>query len=266
MPTQPTADSGGGGASPRGHTNTNTNNSDNRRESRAESARRYRESQHFDNHDPNLPKLHLGNGGDNPHQIKAFTKLIEALANLIQTDATNFPENGKAIAEGFERDSLPTYTRPSTPVMPKKTDTQYYDAQNNFNRESFMTDLEIYKVDKLNYETELKEYKKKQKACEEASYRLYAKLKSQTSKELWERIKQQADFADADKDKDPIKLKSIIRKIMLGRTDAVEKYTGAIQSLVLFFTLYQGGGMALVQWRVALFKKLQSGSKSRDRE
>ncbi|EJK65993.1 hypothetical protein THAOC_13101 [Thalassiosira oceanica] len=119
------ADSGGEGATPRGHTNRPGSYNSRRNNNRAEAAQRYRESQEFDNPDNTMQKLYLGNGGGNAaNQIREFTKALQQLYEHIQTNPTDFPEHAGEIADGFIKGEMPKCTPPTKPTMPTKTDAQ----------------------------------------------------------------------------------------------------------------------------------------------
>ena len=204
-----------------------------------------------------LGKFELHSPTDQARAIDQYEKTMEYILNHVASNNTDYKHVGRMLQEGFVKGEMPSLSISAQPTQPNQNDSKYemQVAASGGKGTTTVVDQDLYKHDWEVYRIEHEEWRyqrgidaKKIEALEDGIPKMARLILNQCSEQLISTIKQQEQWRDLEDMKSPVELGALIRKVMLGFTDALEPNLRGMLIMRLWLTFFQGPRLGLMRY------------------
>ena len=220
-----------------------------------------------------LGKFELFSPADQAGAVAQYDKTLEMILNHVASDTTNFKHVGRLLLEGFQAGKMPEVSVDPEPTPPDRRAAKYEmqvattggKTQTEVDRELFNCDFELFKINHEEWQYERAKNEKIKAALEDGIPNMSRMFVNQCSDQLLSAVKQQVEWRDVKNMKSPVELGALIRRVMLGFTNAVEPNLQALLIMRLYLTLFQGPTHGLLKYdelywgMITLMREINNG-------
>ena len=209
---------------------------------------------------PEIGKFNLHLHTDQAKAIDQWEKSTDSMLDFVSLNNTDFKHVGRILVEGFKLGKMPALSIDAEPTEPDRTadiykmDVEVADGKGGTKTKT-VVDQNLYNHHWEKYKLKFEKWmrtseadKKKLSALEDGIPKMSRLLINQCSEQLRSALKQQTEWQNLKDYKKPVELAALIRKVMLGFTDALEPNLQGMLITRLYFTFIQGARLGLMRY------------------